>query len=133
MRRTRSRLAVLTAFALTSALTACASSSGGGGAGRSRDAPILAEELEKWSEQDLFTVIQRLRPVWFQSRAAYTGIGRQEISIILDGVTQHQGYDLLRTLRAGDAREVRYMNAADATTLYGTGMSAGAILVFSKR
>ncbi|HSW27947.1 MAG TPA: hypothetical protein VLH75_00520 [Longimicrobiales bacterium] len=133
MRHARPRLAVLTALALTSALTACASNAAVGGAGRSRDAPIPAEELEKWSEQDLFTVIQRLRPAWFQSRAAYTGIGRQEISVILDGVIQHEGYDLLRNLRAGDTREVRYMGAGDATTLYGTGMSAGAILVFTKR
>jgi hypothetical protein len=131
--RIRSRPAVLTAVALATVLAACASGPTGGSAGRSRDAPIPAEELEKWSEQDLFSVIQRLRPAWLQSRATYTGIGRQEISVILDGVIQQGGYDMLRGFRAGDAREVRYMNAGDATTLYGTGMSAGAILVFTKR
>ena len=132
MRRTRSRLAVLTALALTSALTACASNSAGGSAGRSRDAPISTEELEKWSNEDLFTVIQRVRPTWLQSRAPYTGMGRQEISVILDGIIQQSGSDLLRSFLAGDAREVRYMSAGDATTLYGTGMSAGAILVYTK-
>jgi len=133
MRSTRSRLAALTALVLAVALTACASGSGGGGPGTSRNAPIPTEELDKWSDQDLFTVIQRLRPSWLQSRATYTGMGRQEISVILDGVIQQDAYDFLRGFRSGDAREVRYMNAADATTLYGTGMSAGAILVFTRR
>jgi len=132
MRRTRSLLAVVTALVLAAALTACASSAGGA-AGRTRDTPLLAEELDKWSNQDLYTIIQRNRPAWLQSRATYTGMGRQEISVILDGVLQQDGYEFLRGFRGGDAREVRYMGAADATTLYGTGMSAGAILVFTKR
>lgn len=133
MHGTRSRVAAVTALALAVALTACASNSAGGGSGRSRDAPISAEELEKWSNEDLFTVIQRARPTWLQSRAIYTGIGRQEISIILDGIVQQSGSDLLRSFLAGDAREVSYMNARDATTLYGTGMSAGAIVILTKR
>jgi hypothetical protein len=133
MHYTRARLTALAALALAAAVTACASNSAGGGAGRSRDAPIPAEELDKWSDQDLYTVIQRIRPSWLQSRATYTGMGRQEITVILDGAIQQSGYDLLRGFRAGDAREVRYMSAADATTLYGTGMSAGAILVYTKR
>ncbi len=133
MRCTRRCLSVLAALALTSALTACASSSGGGGSSRGRDAPISAEELEKWSNEDLFTVIQRVRPTWLQSRAIHTGIGRQEISVVLDGVVQQSGLDLLRGFLADAAREVSYMNARDATTLYGTGMSAGAIVVLTKR
>lgn len=132
MRRTRARLAALAALVLAVALAACASGGGSGGAGRSRNAPIPTEELDKWSDQDLFAVLQKLRPAWLQSRAMYTGIGRQEISVILDGVVQPEPLDFLRGFRAGDAREVRYMSAADATTLYGTGMSAGAILVFSR-
>lgn len=133
MRHTRSRLAALAVLTLAVGLTACASSSGGGRSGTSRNAPISAEDLDKWSDQDLFTVVQRLRPHWLQSRATYTGMGRQEIAAILDGVIQQDPYDFLRGFRAGDAREVRYMGAADATTLYGTGMSAGAILVFSRQ
>lgn len=133
MRCTRSRLAAIAALSLAAALAACASGGGSGGAGRSRDAPILAEELEKWSNDDLFTVIQRLRPAWLQSRATYTGMGRQPVSVILDGLAQDSGMDLLRGLRAGDVREVSYMNAGDATTLYGTGMTAGAIVVLTKR
>ncbi|MHB1192043.1 MAG: hypothetical protein ACYC6F_03275 [Longimicrobiales bacterium] len=133
MRPTRSRLTALAALAIAAALTACASNSAGGGSGRSRDAPISTEELEKWSNEDLSTVIQRVRPTWLQSRAIYTGIGRQEISVILDGIVQQSGLDLLRGFLAGDAREVSFMNARDATTLYGTGMSAGAIVILTKR
>ncbi len=133
MRRTRPRLTALAALALAVALTACASSSAGGASGRSRDTAISAEELEKWSNEDLFTLIQRIRPTWLQSRAIHTGMGRQEISVILDGMLQRSGFDLLRGLLANDVREVSYMNARDATTLYGTGMSAGAIVILTKR
>jgi hypothetical protein len=125
-------MAALAALAFAAGLTACASGAAGGSA-RQRPADALtAEELEKWSNEDLFTLIGRIRPTWLQSRATYTGIGRQEISVVLDGVVQQGGLDVLRGFRAGDAREVRLMNARDATTLYGTGMSAGAIVIYTK-
>ena len=40
---------------------------------------------------------------------------------------------LLRDFKGTDAEEVRYLNARDATTRYGTDMTAGAILISTKR
>jgi len=135
MRHPRTPMAALAAvaLALTAGLSACASSSSGGGAARRQADVLTAEELEKWSNEDLYDLLQRVRPNWLQSRATYTGIGRQEISVVLDGTIQQGGLDVLRGFRAGDAREVRLMNARDATTLYGTGMSAGAIVIYTRR
>jgi hypothetical protein len=36
-------------------------------------------------------------------------------------------------MRATDVEELRYLNARDATTMYGTDMAAGAIQVITKR
>ena len=133
MRCPHARLAALAALALAAGVTACASNASGGGSRPGRNEPIAAEELEKYPDDDLYTLIQRIRPTWLQNRAAYTGIGRQPISVVVDGVVQQEGFDFLSGFRAGEAREVRYMNAGDATTLYGTGMSAGAIVILTRR
>jgi hypothetical protein len=128
----RARLAALAALTLVVGTTACASSSGGGARQRQSDV-VTAEELDKYPNDNMYVVLQRIRPHWLQSRATYTGIGRQEISVVLDGMVQQDPFEFLQGFRAGDAREVRLMNARDATTLYGTGMSAGAIVIYSRR
>lgn len=130
MRHPRFRILALTACAL--ALASCASGSGSG----SRRGPadrLSAEELEEWASQDLFNIIQRLRPTWLQVRAPVTAQGRPTIAVILDGQRQQGSVELLRDLKAGDVQDVRFMNARDATTRFGTDMTAGAILVTTKR
>jgi hypothetical protein len=133
MRCPRARLAALAALAFAVGVTACASNSSGARTRGSRDEPIAAEELEKYANEDLYTLIQRIRPTWLQNRAAYTGMGRQPISVIVNGVVQQSGFDAVREFRAADVREVSYMNARDATTFYGTDMSAGAIVILTRR
>lgn len=93
---------------------------------------ITAEELQADAAMDLFTLVQRRRPQWLQNRAPSTAQGRQDIAIILDGVRQQGSAEILRSMRSGDVEEVRYMNARDATTRYGTDMTAGAIEVITK-
>ena len=126
--------AALTPLALCVALGACASSGGAGaGAPRSSSSSIGTEELQQDGAMDLFTLIQRRRPQWLQSRTATTAQGRQQIAVILDGVRQQGSAEVLRSMRAGEVQEVRFLNARDATTRYGTDMTAGAIEVVTKR
>jgi hypothetical protein len=91
------------------------------------------EELQADAAVDLFTLIQRRRPQWLQNRAPSTAQGRQQISVVLDGVRQQGSVEILRSMRAGDVEEVRFLNARDATTRYGTDMTAGAIEVVTRR
>ena len=122
------------ALVLCVALGACA---GGGGAGssapRSSSASLGSEELQADAAMDLFTLIQRRRPQWLTNRAPSTAQGRQQISVILDGVRQQGGVEILRSMRAADVESVDFMNARDATTRYGTDMTAGALVVVTKR
>lgn len=133
MYRRATRLLIPLAVLLSAGLTACAS--GGGGQSRSSGGGdmLTADEMAEWASQDLFEVIRKLRPRWLQSRAPATAQGRQSLAVILDGVRQDGGPEVLRSFRAGEIGSVQYMNARDATTRYGTDMTGGALIVLTKR
>lgn len=133
MYRRSTRLVIPLVVLLSAGLAACASG-GGGQASRAGGGDLLtAEEMAEWASQDLFDVVRRLRPRWLQSRAPATAQGRQSLAIILDGVRQDGGPEVLRSFRAGEIGSVQYMNARDATTRYGTDMTGGALIVLTKR
>jgi len=116
------------------ALAACASGGTNDSAPRRGSSnQITGQELQDAVGQDLLTVVQRLRPQWLVVRGGVTAQGRTSIAVILDGVRQQGGVEILRTMKASDIQEMRFMNARDATTRYGTGMGAGAIEVITKR
>jgi hypothetical protein len=94
---------------------------------------ITADELQQSAGQDLYTVVQRLRPQWLVIRGGVTAQGRATIAVILDGVRQLGSVEVLRSMKAADTQELRFVNARDATTRYGTDMTAGAIEVLTKR
>lgn len=127
-----SRPTLVVALALTVGLGACASSGSSGP--RRSSTRITAQEFEAFAQEDVYSIVQRLRPQWLVVRApgnATTGV-RPQISVIIDGVKQTGSVEVLRSLRGSDVDELRYMNARDATTRYGTGNVAGAIEVITK-
>lgn len=123
------RLFAFAALALT--LAGCAGAGGGGTAGSARrgsSTRLVAEDLSAVAEMDLYGAISRLRPTWLRPQSR----GTLPV-IVVDGTPQAGGIDALRTMRAADATEVQYMNASDATTRYGTGYTAGAIIITTRR
>ena len=126
----RTAAAALLALAI---LPACASS-GSGSSGSGQDSEvILLEEIEAESAgQDVLALIQSRRPRWLRGRSS-TFAGTTPPAVIIDGIQQPGGLDALRTMRAIDAQEIRFVNSRDATTRYGPGMMSGAILVTRKR
>jgi hypothetical protein len=127
---------LLTTLALCVAVASCASSgasSGGGSAAPRASADhITFEELQQTPGLDLFTAVQRLRPQWLQVRGGVTAQGKATISIFLDGVQQQGSVEILKDMRTTDIQEMRFMNARDATTRYGTDMAAGAIEIVTR-
>jgi len=121
----------LFALALALGLGACAGAASGGtsGGGVRRSSNRIDEvELATVAETDVYMAINRLRPAWL--RAGSRGTLPE---ILLDGTPQSGGPEVLRNFRAADVSLLEYMSASDATTRYGTGYTAGAILVTTKR
>ena len=135
MRPVFSRSTPLLVVSLCIALAGCASGPGPDNPGTRRGPPnrITSEELQEAVGQDLYTVVQRLRPQWLVVRGGVTAQGKATIAVIMDGVRQQGSVEVLRSMKASDVQEMRFMNARDATTRYGTDMAAGAIEVITKR
>ena len=121
------RLIVATS-ALTS-LAACAPSSAPAGPSRLSD-PLGAEEISSVAVSTAYEAIQALRPQWLQRRGTFSLMDPNSgyPTVVVDDI-QRGELDLLRNIRAEVVAEIRYVNARDATTRYGTGFSGGAIEV----
>lgn len=122
-RRPQHAVAVLLAFGLSVALTACAS--GGASSGPRRNANrISLEELADVSTLSARDAIRRLRPQWLQGN-------RARAVVVHDGArVGDQSY--LDNVAASSIGSMRFMTASDATMQYGTGFPNGAIVLTSR-
>jgi len=117
-------------LALALGITGCASSGGGseGDSGpRGTSTRIIFEELEPLQQLDGYDAVRRLRPMWLRAR------GGASPQVIIDGNRAAGGLDALRSMRASEIQEMRYLSSSDATTRFGTGFDGGAILVTTRR
>ena len=105
---------------------------------------ISAEEIASLggTVQTAFGIVQRLRPAMLRARSGSTS--RSDAGSSSDEVSSNEIQVYLDNQKMGSARaleeimlfqiqEIRYLNANDATTLFGTGNPAGAIQVIGKR
>lgn len=91
---------------------------------------ITAEEIAKSSANNAYDAVRTLRPAWFVPRGA--SAGQAAIMVYIDG-TREESLEALRSVEADRIKECRFLDANDATTKYGTGHTAGAIEVTTKR
>lgn len=136
MKRFASREFGALALLLCAALASCGGS-GASGAGAGAPKPsanrLTASELAHTGASDLYSAVQQLRPQWLVVRGGVDLRGQQAaIGVIVDGVRQSGGVDVLRNMPLTDVQEVSFLSARDATTKYGTNMTVGAIVVVTK-
>jgi hypothetical protein len=121
---------------------------GGGGAGSSAQpatatrtrgaANVITEaEINSGQYQNALEAVQNLRPSMLIPRGVgsdATGLSAASIPIIIymDDVRLGEPSSLTN-IPANRVKEIRFINARDATTRYGTGHSSGVILVTTKR
>ena len=112
--------------------TGCASS-GESGPRRSRDV-ITSEELMEVPHSTLFDAVRVLRQRWLQPRnmGSLRSQGQQTPRVYVDGQLRGDLVELTR-FAPNEVEEVRFMNASDATTRFGTNHVAGAIVVTTRR
>jgi hypothetical protein len=130
------RKVMVCAFGLT--LAAC----GGGGSG-SASQPTTASRTVR-GPADLITeaeinagpayqsaleVVQNMRPQMLRPRS---GAGAQPVMLYVDDVRMND-MNGLATIPSNRVKEIRFINARDATTRWGTGHDSGVILVTTKR
>jgi hypothetical protein len=121
---------VLSALLLTLALSSCAS--GGATGGQRRNPNVITNaELRQTDAEGLtaFQAIQRMRPQWLRGRGVDSFGGGAALPKVLVEEAPFGEVDDLRSMDAYDVDEIRFLSAADATTRFGTGYPAGAILV----
>ena len=118
-------------IAALSLAAACASGAPSAQSAPRRDRNVITqEEIDASKMTDAYSVVRALRPGWLLPRTV--GSSRQNVQVYVEGnkagtVTALQQYNVTQI------RELRWLSGDDATTRYGTGNGAGAILVSLKR
>jgi TonB-dependent Receptor Plug Domain len=95
---------------------------------------ITSDELATVDAQNALQAIQRLRPSFLQTRGGASSSlsqGAQDVVVYVDQ-TRMGGPSTLAQIPITDVKEIQYLSASDATQRYGTGHSAGAIVVIRK-
>ena len=123
-------LTFVAAFGLTAVGAGCASGGGGGEERGPRRDPnmITAEELVPHANLNCLEAVRQLRPRWLQGRG-----GMNDPVVVQDGNRMGRAVNVLPNIRAGNVESLKYLNARDATTRYGTTVTAGAIEVTTRR
>jgi hypothetical protein len=118
---------VLVSAGLVIGLAGCATKSDNGS---SRDRHLItAEEIREVEARTAYEAIRRLRPAFLRRGRPTSGSGARLLpSVYVDGVRM-RGVADLRRIYAHEIDEIRFMPGPEATTRFGTGHPAGAILV----
>ena len=95
---------------------------------------IIMAEIANSGATDALQAVKLLRPAMLRGRNGSLGENPNGLDIVVyvDGM-RAGGQNALASVSAITIREIRLLNAADATTRFGTGHSLGAILVSTKQ
>ena len=104
---------------------------------RQQDVITAAEIAERASEaSNALQIVQKLRPQMLATRGRFSPADSTEAGgrprVVVDGVA-YGPIENLANLNAISVGEIRYLNATDATTRFGTGYVGGVILVTTKK
>ncbi|MFC1660157.1 hypothetical protein ACFL3S_01650 [Gemmatimonadota bacterium] len=125
-------LRLLSAVLLLS-LTACAGGPSSGAPPRDQNA-ISFTEIEATHAETAYQVVQQLRPRWMVRNRGQRSIeeGPSDFPrVIVDDLPPRE-FDVLRQLPKDALQELRFLDAREATFLYGTGYNAGVIKVTTR-
>ena len=95
---------------------------------------IIMAEIANSGATDALKAVKLLRPAMLRGRNGSLGENPNgaDIVVYIDGM-RAGGQSALASVSAITIREIRLLNAADATTRFGTGHPLGAILVQTKQ
>jgi hypothetical protein len=128
----RRNYVILVVLALIILTASCAANTrGSSDAGRSSRDPITIGEIRAVpSLTNGYEVVQRLRPRWLRPRGRSSISSSAQVVVFLDNV-HLGGVESLYNIAVERITEIRFFDAADATSRWGTGFSGGAIEVIT--
>lgn len=117
-------------LALALLLAGC-STSAPRGESQARDRNVITvQEIEAISALDAYDAIRQLRPEFLRTRGAVSVRSAQgQFPVVYVSGVRYGELNQLRSIRTTDILSIRFVNAADATTRWGTGHAGGVIEV----
>jgi len=115
--------------------TACATSTPPGITTPRDPNVITLEEIEATQAETAYDIIQQLRPRWMvrnRGQRTFNETAADYAKVFMDELPPRE-FDFLREIPRATIREMRFLEAREATYLYGTGYNAGVIKVTTKR
>ena len=108
-------------------LSACGGTKGTIGSSYSRDL-IVAEEIQITDANNAYDLVHKMRPHWLRARGRKSlNFPEASYPVVYINRSELGGIDSLYNIPVSNISEIRYLNAGDATTKYGSGHSGGAI------
>jgi len=89
---------------------------------------MTEQELRESTVLNALDAVRQHRPGWLRSRGA-TSRGTQSEPVVYFNDVRMGGVESLSQFNLGSIKELRYYTATEATNRWGTGHSAGAIVV----
>lgn len=110
---------------------ACASSGASGASATSR-VVITGEQLLATNQSNLYQALQNLRPQWLRSRGSATLSGPTEVMLFVNEAPYGTVNDL-SGIPIDAVQDIRFLNASEAGSRYGTAAGAGGLLLVRTR
>jgi hypothetical protein len=124
------------AIVLISALLAACVQSTPPGVTTPRDQNVITlEEIEATQAETAYDIIQQLRPRWMvrnRGNRSFNTTDADYAKVFVDELPPRE-FDFLRDIPRATILEMRFLEAREATYLYGTGYNAGVVKVTTKR
>jgi hypothetical protein len=124
----RAAMAVGLVLLLGAGAVGCAAS---GERGPSRNPDLITRaEIDESSAPNAYDLVQQARPRWLSSRGASTlQQSGGDMPLVYVGERRHGGIETLRGFSIDGIESLRFINAANATTRYGSGHTGGVVQI----
>ncbi|MEX2048645.1 MAG: hypothetical protein WEB90_03620 [Gemmatimonadota bacterium] len=125
---------VLASLAILASAACSSASTGGSGQVTGGNPDLLTrDQFEDMAGESAMQIVRRLRPSWLRARAqgTLTNPDPAEALVVLDG-RPFGRIDSLSGLTESQIESMRFLDARDATTRYGTGYMGGVIEVTTR-
>ena len=91
---------------------------------------LTGDDVRRTGIGNLWDALRRLRPQWMRARGQTSMVGQRAVEpVVYVAGVPHGDLRSLQRMNTLQVRRVEFIDALDATTLFGTGVSGGVIMV----